>query len=77
VVLPKTLKDQRSDLHEITKKVDEIIELKLSRKLGDIWWLHDKWMVDHSQKCIAYWDEIPSGGTYNAMKYAKQQGKLI
>lgn len=78
VVLPKTIKDQRSDLHEITKKADEIIELKLSRKIyADIWWEHDKWMVNNSHKCIAFWDGIEAGGTYNTMRYAQQQGKQI
>ncbi len=78
VVLPKTLKDHRSDLHEIIKKADRIIELKFSRKVySDIWWEHDKWMIDNSQKCLAFWDGIEYGGVYNAMKYAEQQGILI
>lgn len=78
VVLPKTAKDQRPDLHELTSKADEIVELKLSRKVHpDIWWEHDKWMVNNSQKCIAFWDGIEAGGTYNAMRYAEQQNKLI
>ena len=78
VVLPKTAKDQRSDLHELTGRADEIIELKLSRKIySDIWWEHDKWMVNSSQKCIAFWDGIEAGGTYNAMRYAQQQEKEI
>lgn len=78
VVLPKTAKDQRSDLHNLTSKADEIIELKLSRKIySDIWWEHDKWMVNNSQKCIAFWDGIEAGGTYNAMRYAQQQEKEI
>lgn len=71
VVLLKTAKDQRPDLHELTKKADEIVELKLSRKMyADIWW-------EHSQKCIAFWDGIEAGGTYNAMRYAIQHGKEI
>jgi len=78
VVLPKTIKDQRSDLRELTEKADDIIELKLSRKIhADIWWEHDKWMVINSQKCIAFWDEIPNGGTYNAMKYAERSQKTV
>lgn len=76
VVLPKTAKDQRSDLHELTRRADEIVELKLSRKIySDIWWEHDKWMVNNSQKCIVFWDGIEAGGTYNAMRYAQQQEK--
>lgn len=78
VVLPKTLRDQRSDLHSLTKRADSIIELKLSRKIyNDVWWEHDKWMVDNSQKIIAFWDGIESGGTYNAMRYAERQGKSL
>lgn len=78
VVLPKTLKNHRDDLHEIIKKSDKIIELKLSRKIySDIWWEHDKWMIDNSQKCLAFWDGIEYGGTYNAMKYAEQQGIIV
>jgi uncharacterized phage-like protein YoqJ len=78
VVLPKTLKDHRDDLHEIIKKADRLVELKLSRKIhADIWWEHDKWMIDNSQKCLAFWDGIEYGGTFNAMKYAERQGRII
>lgn len=78
VVLPKTLKKQRTDLQEITKQADEIIELKLSRKIyNDIWWEHDKWMVDHADRCLSFFDGIEAGGTYNAMKYAENQGKTV
>lgn len=78
VVLPKTLKDHRSDLHEIIKRADSLVELKLSRKIyADIWWEHDKWMIDHSHKCLAFWDGIEYGGTYNAIKYAEKQGILV
>ena len=78
VVLPKTLKDHRSDLHQTIKKADKLIELKLSRKIyADIWWEHDKWMIDHSQKCLAFWDGIGYGGTFNTIKYAEQRGIVV
>ncbi len=34
-------------------------------------------MVDHADKCLSFFDGIEAGGTYNAMKYAENQGKAV
>ena len=36
--------------------------------------LRNQWIVDHSQKLIALWDEVESGGTWNCVKYARNRG---
>lgn len=35
--------------------------------------LRNQWIVDHSEKIIALWDEVESGGTWNCVKYAWRQ----
>ena len=35
------------------------------------------WMVDNSDMVLAVWDGKESGGTWNCLTYAKQQGKMI
>jgi len=35
------------------------------------------WMVDNSDAVLAVWDGKESGGTWNCLTYAKQQGKMI
>lgn len=32
--------------------------------------LRNQWIVDHSDKLVALWDSVESGGTYNCVKYA-------
>lgn len=37
----------------------------------------DKWMVDHSDVVLVVWDGKPSGGAYEAMKYAEEDKTVI
>lgn len=41
------------------------------------YFIRDKYMVDQSDVLLAVWDGIEFGGTYNTIKYAKEQGKKI
>lgn len=43
------------------------------------WCMHNrnKYMVDHADHVLAIWDGSQSGGTWNAVKYARSQGKPI
>lgn len=36
--------------------------------------LRNQWIVDHSEKLIALWDEDEVGGTWNCVKYARSCG---
>ena len=35
--------------------------------------LRNQWIVDHSEKLIALWDGIESGGTWNCVKYSRRR----
>jgi uncharacterized phage-like protein YoqJ len=37
----------------------------------------NRYLVDHSSRLIAVWDDIPSGGTYHTIRYARSKGLEI
>lgn len=37
----------------------------------------NRWMIDRSEVVLAVWDGIPKGGTFNAIKYARELGLPI
>lgn len=39
--------------------------------------IRNKWMVDRALPVLAVWDGRQSGGTWNCIKYALQQGKWV
>lgn len=39
--------------------------------------LRNQWIVDHSDRLIALWDEEEAGGTWNCVKYARRQDKMV
>lgn len=39
--------------------------------------IRDKAMVDNSDIVLAVWDGVKTGGTWNTIKYAREQGKEI
>lgn len=43
-------------------------------------WLYfarNEWMIDEADRIVAWWDGRKSGGTYGAIKYAKETGKPV
>ena len=42
-----------------------------------VYQIRNEWMVDHAEAVIAVWDGVEKGGTWNCVRYAKEQNKEI
>jgi len=76
VVVPNRLIDQPSITQPITKQhSSRIIELHNSGP--DRYMIRNRYMVDHSDRTVAFYAFRGKGGTYNTIEYALQQGKNV
>lgn len=80
VVLPAKLENQHPQTWPISKRANQLIELGLPITKSDGWkayHIRDRYMVDHAEKTIAFWDGIKKGGTFNTKKYAEDTKKIV
>ncbi|MBA7546535.1 hypothetical protein ES705_38927 [subsurface metagenome] len=73
VVVPNRLIDQpRQTIPIISRDATRVIEL---RNAGpDRYQIRNKYMVDNSQRVVAFYDNRGSGGTFNTIRYAESKG---
>mgnify|MGYP001947180314 CR=1 FL=1 len=79
-VVPDTLKNQPKETHEISKMADEIIELKntiMKENKFESFKIRNHYMVDRSDKVVAFWNGQYKSGTYSAMNYARKNKKYV
>ncbi|MQY79687.1 MAG: hypothetical protein GH151_10920 [Bacteroidetes bacterium] len=74
VVVPNRVIDQPLGAQAIIEKhATRVIEL---RNTGpDRYMIRNKFMVDNSEKTVAFYDFRGKGGTFNTIEYAKSKGK--
>jgi uncharacterized phage-like protein YoqJ len=61
----------------LMKRADEI-HIVTPGAFG-IWKLHERnrWLVDHADLIVAYWNGLETGGTYRAIEYAQGQKRTV
>jgi len=76
VVVPNRVIDQPLPARAAIKNyATNVIELKNSGP--DRYFIRNRYMVDHSQKTVAFYDFRGRGGTLQTMNYAQNKGKLL
>ncbi len=63
--------------NEIYNRCDKIIYVTDNYYTQDCMYKRDKFMVDNSRHCIAWYNGKKRGGTYYTINYAEQQNKNI
>src|SRR5690349_13971609 len=68
----------RKDYESALKHAEKVIDVNPSSKYPGAWVYQErnKWMVDNADMVLAVWDGT-TGGTFNAVKYARDEGKRI
>ena len=75
VVVPNRLVDQPVSTRSITtKNATRVIELRNSGP--DRYMIRNRYIVDKSQRTVAFYDYRGYGGTYNTIEYARTNDKL-
>ncbi|HVI40119.1 MAG TPA: hypothetical protein VM577_05625 [Anaerovoracaceae bacterium] len=80
VVVPDQLTKQHPGTWWASRQADELIEMGLTIQKSDGWAAYharDRYMVDHADKLIAFWDGIKKGGTYNTKVYGEALKKYV
>lgn len=73
VVVPNTLAAQQVSTQGTTARyATEVIELKNTG--SDRFQIRNRYIVDHSDRVVAFTDGRKSGGTFNTIQYAKSKG---
>jgi uncharacterized phage-like protein YoqJ len=74
------LTDRREqvDLEEMKLRVRQAEASPLTRQAAAMLLdRRNRWMVDHTGQLHGIWDEQPSGGTYNCIRYARKVGREV
>jgi uncharacterized phage-like protein YoqJ len=59
-------------------RCDGIVTLAASGRITPGQYIaRNRYLVDHSSRLIAVWDDVPSGGTYHTIQYARAKGHFI
>ena len=67
----------QQEFERICTAADEIVDVSPDPYSPAKMQIRNKWMVDHSGCVIALWNGKESGGTWNCLSYAREQGKTI
>jgi len=62
--------------HRILEKAAEAVVVSEGGYAAQKMQIRNEWMIDHCDQVLACWDGS-NGGTYNCIKYAQSQNKLI
>lgn len=74
VVVPNRLIDQPVEAQRMIKQyATEVIEL--GNTGPDRFMIRNRYMVDHSQRTVAFYDYRGSGGTFNTIQYSRSIGR--
>ena len=68
-------KEWKDQYDELLRRSDQVVQIGKHYSKG-IYHLRNTWMVDHSNRLIAYYNGTP-GGTEKTIKYAKKSGLEI
>jgi uncharacterized phage-like protein YoqJ len=69
---------ERERYRRCLARCDKVVTLETSGRLTPGHYIiRNRYLVDHSTRLIAVWDDIPSGGTYHTIQYARSQGLEI
>jgi uncharacterized phage-like protein YoqJ len=73
----KWSEEDQKTYHKILKEADYVYYV--SDEPYTVWCMEvrNKWMVNHARIIIGVWDGVENGGTWNAIKYAKKQQRII
>lgn len=75
VVVPNRLIDQpKSAQVAIAKYANNIVELRNSG--NNRYFIRNRYLVDHSNRTVAFYDFRNKGGTFRTIQYARTKGKL-
>ena len=78
LVVPDKLSNQPRSTWEPSKQADEIIELCNPITYDDFFYsykLRNIYMVDHSDKTVAFWTGDTKSGTYHTITYTRSKNK--
>lgn len=77
VVVPDTLEAQPRETRDVSRRADEVVELRRPIDASDGWRAYharNRWMVDHASLLVAFWDGHPRSGTGATVRYARRRG---
>lgn len=80
VVVPDSLDAQPVRTRHVSRRADEVIELRRPIVRADRWGAYharNRWMVDHASLVVAFWDGHPRSGTAATVGYARRRGVAV
>jgi len=80
VVLPDTLDVQPLATRDVSRRADEVVELRRPIDAADGWRAYharNRWMVDRASLVVAFWDGDPRSGTGATVAYARRRGVAV
>jgi hypothetical protein len=80
VVVPDTLDAQPLGTRDVSRRADEVVELRRPIDAADGWRAYharNRWIVDRASLVVAFWDGAPRSGTGATVAYARRRGVAV